>query len=180
MENLPLTLVYQEIFTKLPPQDQLSLAFTCKPFYATLASSAFPAFKERYSHKYKVAMCLLDMIKFISTGSPFMAKWGFAYNNHIKTKTKTSCSIMFHRVDKHTFVSINDIPSSAMTSPKVILEWFQKHIFPHWDHIQFHTGCWYKNPQKRREFLNMSMRMNELLASSIQNPNPKHKYNIRH
>lgn len=174
MENLPLTLVYQEIFTKLAPHDQLSLALTCKPFYSTLASSAFPGFKDRYSHKHKVAICLIDMIRFISKGSPYMAKFGFSYNEHIKTRTKTACSIMLHRIDKHAFVSINDIPKafpSHICSSNDILEWFRKHILPRWDHIQFHTGCWYKNPQKRREFLTLSSRMNELMATSMGQKN---------
>lgn len=170
MENLPLTLVYQEILTKLVPHDQLSLAFTCKPFYTMLVSSAFPGFKNNYSPKHQIAMCLIDMIRFISKGSPNMAKFGFSYNGHIKTRTKTACSIMFYRSDKHVFVSINDIPkafpSHAIHSSNDILEWFHKHILPRWDHIQFHTGCWYKNPHKRREFLTLASRMNELLSTS--------------
>jgi hypothetical protein len=156
MDELPELLLITDILSKLEPKDLLSFAKTSKTNYQ-LVFTNFPHITSTFSIKYNVGKCFDKMLDFIKQGGIQQAKWCFTYKK---------LYLSLYRVDRRQFININ----GKSQGYKNFYIWLETHLFPNWDHIEFHTACWYKSKKKRQEYHNISIQMMSLLKHSLANP----------
>lgn len=149
MQSLPSSLVCHEILTLLEPKDQLSLALTCKPFYDGLFERE-PEFKKRYGKKHAMGQCLYDMVRFVRAGEVNMAYWAFAYLWYHNIHSPNHPCLVLKKTGKNQTIHVH-ATKETWSVPKMMC-FFEQHIWPQWDHIEMHTGCWYKSRERMREF----------------------------
>lgn len=156
MQTLPVNVVYNEICARLAPCDKLAFALTCKPYYDTIMANE-PNFKDVYGQKHKVGQCLYDMVNFVRTGGINMAYWAFSYSWYHNIHSPNAPCLVLKRTDKNQSIHIHGKHSHVSIAK--LMTYFDEHIWPQWDHIEMHMGCWYKSKQKKKEFLEITSRM---------------------
>lgn len=149
MQSLPISVIYNEIMTKLAPKDKLAIAMTCKPYYSSLFENE-PEFKDSYGKKHKMGQCLYKMISFIRTGSPNVAYWSFSYLWYHNIHSPNHPCLTFKKTGKNQTIHIHTT-KKTISVPK-LMNFVEHHLWPYWQHIEMHTGCWYKSKTKMREF----------------------------